>query len=72
MNKKVMLQIGCFLAMFALEMIAVRFDPSSVAFTALMILAVLMIPVFVLVKNIPVGSENETVEEEEEPFAKAA
>ena len=53
MNKKVVLQIGCFLVMFALEMIAVCFDPSSAAFTALLILALLMIPAFVLVKYIP-------------------
>jgi len=74
MNKKVVLQIGCFIVMWALEMIAVRFDPSSAAFTALLILSVLMIPAFVLVKYIPMASETEAeVEAElETPLPKAA
>ena len=53
MNKKVVLQIGCFLMMFALEMIAAQFDPSSAAFTAFMILSLLMIPAYILVKYLP-------------------
>ena len=53
MNKKVVLQIGCFLVMLALELIAVQFDPSSTAFSVLLILALLMIPAFVLVKYLP-------------------
>lgn len=53
MNKKVVLQIGCFLAMFIMEMIAVCFEQSSAMFNVFMILALLMIPAFVLVKYVP-------------------
>ena len=70
MNKKVMMQIGCFLTMFVLEMIAAYVDPSSVLFTVLLVLALAMIPAFVLVKYIPQAPE-EAVEEEPQ-YAKAA
>lgn len=49
MNKKVLLQVGCFLIMFALEMIAACFDPASTACSIFLILSLLMIPVFVAV-----------------------
>lgn len=70
MNKKVVLQIGCFIVMFALEMVASLFDPSSAASTALMILSVLMIPTLVLINRIPMASENDA--EAETPVSKAA
>jgi len=70
MNKKVMMQIGCFLTMFVLEMIAAYVDPSSVLFTVLLVAALAMIPAFVLVKYIPEAQE-EAVEEEPQ-YAKAA
>ena len=70
MNKKVVLQIGCFIVMWALEMIAVQFDPSSAAVAALLVLSLLMIPAFVLVKYIPMASEKEA--EVETPVSKAA
>ena len=70
MNKKVIMQIGCFLTMFVLEMIAAYVDPSSMIFNVLLVLALLMIPAFVLVKYIPEAAP-EAVEEEPE-FAKAA
>ena len=59
MNKKVVFQVGCFLVMFALEMIAAQFEPSSTAFNAFLILALLMIPAFVLAGHIPEASKNE-------------
>ena len=58
MNKKVVLQIGCFIAMFVMEMIAVNFDQPSAMFNLFMILALLMIPAFVLVKYVPAGSKD--------------
>ena len=74
MNKKVLMQVGCFLTMFILEMIAAYTDPSSVAFSVLLILAVLMVPVFILVGRMPEASAKpiETETKAERSIAKAA
>ena len=71
MNKKVVMQVGCFLVMFALEMIAAYVDPASVMHSALLVLALLMIPVFVVVGRKPVAIKDNVVNVEE-PMAKAA
>ena len=63
MNKNVLTQIGCFLAMFILELIAVNFDPSSVMFNVLLVLAFLMIPVFIFAGRSPKASNSPTDEE---------
>ncbi|MBQ9060804.1 MAG: hypothetical protein IJ128_06655 [Firmicutes bacterium] len=70
MNTKVALQIACFLVMFALEMIAAYVDPASPMYTILLVLALLMIPAFVLVKYIP--SSIETTPEIKGAAAEAA
>ena len=74
MNKKVLLQVGCFLVMFVLEMIAAYVDPSSAAFSVLLILAILMIPVFILAGRIPDSPKDpaEDMSETERPLSKAA
>lgn len=71
MNKKVVMQVGCFLVMFALEMIAAYVDPASVMHSALLVLALLMIPVFVVVGRKPVAIKDNVVNVEES-MAKAA
>ena len=68
MNKKVVLQVGCFLVMFVLEMIAAYVNPASVMHNALLIL---MIPAFVLVGRVPKAVKHETVVTES-PLEKAA
>ena len=75
MNKKVVLQIGCFLVMLALEMIAAYINPASAAHNVLLVLAALMIPVFVLVGRAPIASEKSVADnsaEIESPLPKAA
>ena len=72
MNKKVVLQVGCFLVMFALEMVAAYVNPSSAMHSALLILAILMIPVFVLAGRTPKAVKKVEAVEEESPLAKAA
>ena len=52
------------------ELLHDRVDPASAAFAALLVLSLLMIPAFVLVKYIPMASENEA--EAELPVSKAA
>lgn len=71
MNKKVVLQVGCFLVMFVLEMIAAYVNPASVMHNALLILALLMIPVFVLAGRAPKAVKHDTVVTES-PLEKAA
>ena len=71
MNKKVVMQVGCFLVMFALEMIAAYVNPASVMHSVLLVLALLMIPVFVVVGRKPVAIKDNVVNVEE-PMAKAA
>lgn len=75
MNKKVVMQIGCFLVMFVLEMIAAYIDPASVMHNALLILSFAMIPVFVLIGFKPEASKNtaaDNVISEETMLPKAA
>ena len=73
MNKKVLMQIGSFLVMFALEMIAAYVDPASAVFNVLMVLALLMIPVFVIAGRIPEDSDNQNRQiSSESILAKAA
>ena len=73
MNKKILMQIGSFLVMFALEMIAAYVDPASVVFNVLMVLALLMIPVFVIAGRIPEVSGNQNRQiSSESILAKAA
>lgn len=59
MNKRVLMQIGCLLVMFALEMIAAYVDPASVLFNILLVLALLMIPVFVIAGRVPKVSDKQ-------------
>lgn len=70
MNKKATMQIGCFLAMFILEMIAAHCDQSSMMFNVLLILTILQIPVFVLLGYAPVLSEVSV--KTDSPLTKAA
>ncbi|MBR0457172.1 MAG: hypothetical protein IJJ01_10950 [Firmicutes bacterium] len=64
MNKKVVMQIGCFLVIFALEMVAAYINPASVMHSALLILALVMIPVFVLIGRMPKASKNVAANQE--------
>lgn len=73
MNKKTLMQIGCVITMFVLEMIAAYIDPSSVMFNILMVLSVLMIPAFVIAGRTPKAPESaKGTESTESPLAKAA
>ncbi|MCR5034131.1 MAG: hypothetical protein K6B42_01760 [Clostridia bacterium] len=75
MNKKVVMQVGCFLAMFVLEMIAAYINPASVMQSVLLILSLALIPMFVLIGRMPEASENVTVNNrtsEEASLPKAA
>jgi len=72
MNKKVLMQIGCFLTMFVLEMIAAYVDPASAMFNILLVLSLLMIPVFVIIGRLKVPEHIESTESTESPLAKAA
>ena len=58
MNKKVVMQIGCFLVIFALEMAAVYINPASAAHSALLIMALVLVPVFALIGRMPNASQN--------------
>ena len=53
MNKKVVMQIGCFLVIFALEMAAAYINPASAAHSALLIMALVLVPVFALIGRMP-------------------
>ena len=75
MNKKVVMQIGCFLVIFALEMVAAYIDAASVAHSALLILALVLVPVFALIGRMPKASKNvaaDRVISEETSLPKAA
>ncbi len=75
MNKKVVMQIGCFLVMFALEMAAAYINPASVMHNALLILALAMIPVFVVIGRMSKVSKNDAADSvisEENSLPKAA
>ncbi len=73
MNKKVLMQVGCFLTMFVLEMIAAYVDPASALCNILLVLSLLMIPVFVIIGRTPEVLEHvESTESTESLLAKAA
>ena len=75
MNKKVVMQIGCFLVIFALEMAAVYINPASAAHSALLILALVLVPVFALIGRMPNASQNAAADHavsEETSLPKAA
>ena len=75
MNKKVVMQIGCVLVIFALEMVAAYINPASVMHSALLIVALALIPVFVLIGRMPKASKNvaaDRVISEETSLPKAA
>ena len=73
MNKKAVMQIGCVLTMFILEMIAAYIAPSTVMFNILMVLSVLMIPAFVIAGRTPNAPEHKKrMESTGSPLAKAA
>ena len=58
MNKKVVMQIGCFLVIFALEMAAAYINPASAAHSALLIMALVLVPVYALIGRMPNASQN--------------
>ena len=58
MNKKVVMQIGCFLVIFALEMAAAYINPASAAHSALLIMALVLVPVFALIGRMQNASQN--------------
>lgn len=75
MNKKVVMQVGCFLVMFALELVAAYINPASVMHNVLLILSLALIPVFVLIGRWPEASKDVTTDyviNEESSLPKAA
>lgn len=75
MNKKVVMQIGCFLVIFALEMAAAYINPASAAYSALLIMALVLVPVFALIGRMPNAPQNAATDHavsEETSLPKAA